>query len=202
MYHFFGILIIIYIFVKIKITMTMFDINKLIRIDLKSCKTKEIFIIARYHELNFENILNLKNDNFDQIYVQVTDGSVVAYVKGDLFKVIDKYTQSITRKVYKKLHALELCKVPKLINEDAILENYLYYLEKGYDIRIPSLDKRIEELRNKSKVQPIKVETIKVETIKVEKEIFNVDEILDKINESGIESITKEEKKFLDNLYS
>lgn len=170
----------------------MFDINKLIRIDLKSCNTQEIFIIARYHELNFENILNLKNDNFDEIYIQVTDGVAVAYVKEGSFKVIDQYTQSITRKVYKKLHTLEVCKVPTLINVDGILENYLYYIEKGYDIRIPSLDKRIDELRNEFIVEPIKVE----------KKVFNVDNILDKINESGVDSITKEEKEFLDNLYS
>ena len=173
--------------------MTMFDINKLIRIDLKSCKTQEIFIIARYHELNFENILNLKNDNFDEIYIQVTDGAAVAYVKEGSFKVIDQYTQSITRKVYKKLHALQVCKVPTLINVDGVLENYLYYIEKGYDIRIPSLDKRIDELRNESKVEPIAI---------IEKEPFEIDKILDKINESGIDSITKEEKEFLDNLYS
>jgi len=170
--------------------MTMFDINKLIRIDLKSCNTQDIFIIARYHELNFENILNLKSDNFDEIYIQVTDGAAVAYVKEGSFKVIDNYTQSITRKVYKKLHTLEVCKVPTLINVDGILENYLYYIEKGYDIRIPSLDERIDELRKESKVEPIV------------KEPFEIDKILDKINESGIDSITKEEKEFLDNLYS
>ena len=58
---------------------------------------------------------------------------------------------------------------------------------------VVGLDRRIEELRKESKVEPIVI---------IEKEPFEIDKILDKINESGIDSITKEEKEFLDNLYS
>ena len=44
--------------------MKTFDIDKLILIDLKSFNEQNIFIIAKFYELNFENIIKLKNDNF------------------------------------------------------------------------------------------------------------------------------------------
>jgi hypothetical protein len=164
--------------------MAVFDISKVIRIDLSSCSIQEIFIIARFYELNFENMLNLKNDNFKQLYIQTTDGSVIAYVK-DTFNMIKQYR--VNKKTFKKLKSIKFCEVPNLKNEYDILENYLYYIEQGYDMRIKSLDKKIEELRNKSK--------------KVVKEVvLDLDTILDKINESGLSSITEEEREFLDKI--
>ena len=159
-----------------------FDINKVIRLDLKSFTTQQIFIIARFYELNFENMLGLKNDSFEQLYIQTTDGAVIAYVK-EGFNMIEKYR--VDKKTFRKLKSIEICEVPTLKNEYDVLENYLYYLEKGYDMRISSLDEKIEEIRNKSK-----------EVVK--EVVLDLDTILDKINESGLSSITKEEKEFLD----
>lgn len=161
--------------------MMSFDIDKLIRIDLKSFNEQEIFIIARFYELNFENIMKLKNDSFEQLYIQTTDGVVIAYIK-DVFTIIDKYR--VDKKTFKKLKSIKVCEIPTLINEYDVLENYLYYLEKGYNIKTPSLDKKIEELRNKNS----------------EKVVLDVDTILDKINESGVESLSKQEKDFLDKI--
>jgi hypothetical protein len=164
--------------------MATFDVNKVIRIDLESCNMQEIFIIARFYELNFENMLNLKNDNFKQLYIQTTDGSVIAYVK-ETFNMIEQYR--VDKKTFKKLKSISVCEVPTLINEYDILENYLYYIEKGYDMRISSLDEKIEEIRNKSK-----------EVVK--EVVLDLDTILDKINESGLSSITEEEREFLDKI--
>ncbi len=159
--------------------MKTFDIDKLILIDLKSFNEQNIFIIAKFYELNFENIIKLKNDNFEQLYIQTTDGSVIAYVK-KTFTMIEQY--KVDKKTFKKLKSIDVCKLPNLINEYDILENYLYYLEKGYDIRIISLDKKIEEIRNMENI------------------VLDVDTILDKINESGVESLSNQEKYFLDKI--
>ena len=54
-------------FVKINRYMKTFDIDKLILIDLKSFNEQNIFIIAKFYELNFENII--KESEYLIIYV-------------------------------------------------------------------------------------------------------------------------------------
>jgi uncharacterized membrane protein YgaE (UPF0421/DUF939 family) len=68
---------------------------------------------------------------------------------------------------------------------------------------MPSLDRKIEHIRNNQE-KNTEVEQDKVVSevkSKTKKQVsLEIDTILDKINESGIDSLTKEEKEFLDNL--
>jgi uncharacterized membrane protein YgaE (UPF0421/DUF939 family) len=68
---------------------------------------------------------------------------------------------------------------------------------------MPSLDRKIEHIRNNQE-KNTEVEQTKVVSevkSKTKKQVsLEIDTILDKINESGIDSLTKEEKEFLDNL--
>jgi hypothetical protein len=109
----------------------------------------------------------------------------------------------VTKKEHDRVTKMKPIVIPKVSKNDDTLNSYLFYLEKGYDIKMPSLDRKIEHIRNNQE-RNTEVEQTKVVTevkSKTKKQVtLEIDTILDKINESGIESLTKEEKEFLDNL--
>jgi hypothetical protein len=170
--------------------MTIFDVNKIIRIDLKSCNTQQVFILSQFYNLDFELLVSFKN-SYDIIYLQMPNAELIGYGNPGV-RVLDQYTPNFTKKVSKRFYSIPPCKIPKITKNDDVLEAYKYYTEKGYNINIPSLDRRIELETNVTK-----------EVVEVQKEtkfILELDTILDKINESGVESLSKQEKDFLDKI--
>jgi hypothetical protein len=106
-------------------------------------------------------------------------------------RVLDQYTSNFTKKVSKRFYSIPPCKIPKITKDDDVLEAYKYYTEKGYDINIPSLDRRTKLETNITKEVEVQKET---------KVTLEIDTILDKINENGVESLSKQEKDFLDKI--
>jgi len=169
----------------------MFDVNKIIRIDLKSCNIQQIFILSRFYNLDFELLTYFKN-SYDIIYLLMPNAELIAYGNPSV-RVLDQYTTNFTKKVSKRFYSIPPCKIPKIEKDDDVLDAYIFYTEKGYNINIPSLDRRIEFLKN----------NVTKEVVEVQKEtkvILELDTILDKINESGVESLSKQEKDFLDKI--
>jgi len=74
------------------------------------------------------------------------------------------------------------------------LLNISFFLDEGYDIRTPSMDSKLEffERDREEIIEPLEV-SIELPVV------LEIDAILDKIGRYGIESITVEEKNFLDN---
>lgn len=211
-----DILNIMYIFVKIKITMADFNIDKVVCLNLKTMDLKQIFSISETYSWDFEVLLNDKKTGSNKLYVETTTGEVIGMeeqlmckytnkLHDPQFMVFSKFSP-VTKKIYDRLKNMQPVKVPKVPKTERSLNTYLYLLEKGYDIRMVSFDRYIESLRNKqSESEKSNVTDVKVKVKESQKETkvtLDLDTILDKINEVGIESITKEEKEFLDNLYS
>lgn len=166
--------------------MTTFDVNKIIRIDLRSCNIQQVFILSQFYNLDFELLVSFKN-SYDIIYLQMPNAELIGYGNPGV-RVLDQYTTNFTKKVSKRFYSIPPCKIPKITKDDDVLEAYKFYTEKGYDINIPSLDRRIELKTKEGEVQ------------KETKIILELDTILDKVNESGVESLSKQEKDFLDKI--
>ena len=169
--------------------MTTFDVNKIIRIDLRSCNIQQVFILSRFYNLDFELLVSFKN-SYDIIYLQMPNAELIGYGNPGV-RVLDQYTTNFTKKVSKRFYSIPPCKIPKITKDDDVLEAYKYYTEKGYNINIPSLDRRIKLETNITKEVEVQKET---------KVTLEIDTILDKINESGVESLSKQEKDFLDKI--
>jgi len=169
--------------------MTTFDINKIIRIDLRSCNIQQVFILSRFYNLDFELLVSFKN-SYDIIYLQMPNAELIGYGNPGV-RVLDQYTSNFTKKVSKRFYSIPPCKIPKITKDDDVLEAYKYYTEKGYNINIPSLDRRTKLETNITKEVEVQKET---------KVTLEIDTILDKINENGVESLSKQEKDFLDKI--
>jgi hypothetical protein len=193
--------------------MSLFNINKVICINLKAMDQRQLFIASTTLSIDFEVLLKYKNQRCLKLWICQETGMTVAFEQQDVNKftgeLLDKEFYffpevcPVTKKVHDRVTKMKPIVIPKVSKNDDTLNSYLFYLEKGYDIKMPSLDRKIEHIRNNQE-KNTEVEQTKVVTkakSKTKKQVtLEIDTILDKINESGIESLTKEEKEFLDNL--
>ena len=193
--------------------MSLFNINKVICLNLKAMDQRQLFIASTALSIDFEVLLKYKNQRCLKLWICQETSMTIAFEQQDVNKftgeLLDKEFYffpevcPVTKKEHDRVTKMKPIVVPKVSKNDDTLNSYLFYLEKGYDIKMPSLDRKIEHIRNNQE-KNTEIEQTKVVTeviSKTKKQVsLEIDTILDKINESGIESLTKEEKEFLDNL--
>ena len=165
------------------------NFNKIICINLESLNSQQLFAVCEYYKFGFEGMYQRKRDTKVQKYWILEGGDVVAFQISDQFIIGDKFNP-LTKSDYDKLKSMKPVKTPKTPTDDTTLNNYRAFLEEGFeDIRTPKMDARLEwKKSNQNKVQFVDLPVV-----------LEVDAILDKIAKYGIDSITKEEKDFLDN---
>jgi hypothetical protein len=198
--------------------MADFNIDKVVCINLKNMDLRQIFSISETYSWDFEVLVADKNTGSNKLYVLTDTGDVIGMEEQLMCKYTNKLHEPqfmvftefspVTKKIYDRLKNMKPVKVPKVPKTERSINTYLRLLEKGYDIRMPSFDRYIEYLKNNQvdnsnqvEEESDNVDEIVTESKKSKKEIIlEVDTILDKISKSGIDSLTKEEKDFLDNL--
>ena len=95
-----------------------------------------------------------------------------------------------------RLKKIQPIKTPKMPKTEQSINNYKVFLEEGYDIRTPSMDSKLVYFEAKrEEARQGKFEEVKIELPVV----LETDAILDKIGKYGIDSLSKEERNFLDN---
>jgi hypothetical protein len=104
---------------------------------------------------------------------------------------------SISKEDQEKIKTIKPLKTPKMPKTELAVNNYKAYLAEGYDIRTPSMDSKLlffEARREEARQGKYK---------EVKKElpvVLETDAILDKIGKYGIDSISEEERNYLDNI--
>jgi len=193
--------------------MSLFNINKVICLNLKAMDQRQLFIASTTLSIDFEILLKYKNQRCLKLWICQETGMTVAVEQQDINKftgeLLDKEffffpeVCPVTKKEYDRVTKMRPIVIPKVSKNDDTLNSYLFYIEKGYDIKMPSLDRKIEHIRNNQE-KNTEVEQTKVVTevkSKTKKQVsLEIDTILDKINESGVESLSKQEKDFLDKI--
>ena len=188
--------------------MSLFNINKVICLNLKAMDQRQLFIASTTLSIDFEILLKYKNQRCLKLWICQESGMTIAVEQQDTNKftgeLLDKEffffpeVCPITKREYDRVVKMKPMAIPKVSKNDDTLNYYLFYLEKGYDIRMPSLDRKIEHIRNNQEDNTEVVNEVKVQTKKQCN--LQIDTILDKISESGVESLSKQEKEFLDKI--
>jgi hypothetical protein len=181
--------------------MQKFDINKVICISLKSHNQQQLFSIAEYYKLSFPALVEMKNSGITKVICESGGDFVIAVVhsQDERKLVIKENFNPLTKKQYDSLNKVKAVKVPKISKTPDTLANYEFFLKEGYDIFTKSLERKnpledyeITEIKLEKKQKPQQI----VESKKSNK-VFTVDEILDKIIDKGMDSLTQEERDFL-----
>ena len=185
--------------------MSLFNINKVICLNLKAMDQRQAFIASRVFSIDFEDLLTYKKQNCLKLWICQEIGMTIAFEQQDVNKFTGELLEKefhffpevcpVTKKEYDRVTKMKPITIPKVSKDEDTLNSYLFYLEKGYEIEMPSLDRKIEHIRNSG-------ENIEFSKNKVVKKdlTLKIDTILDKINESGVESLSKQEKDFLDKI--
>lgn len=161
----------------------------------------QLFSISLEYGLDFGILYGMK-DVTDYLWVETKTGRVLFYGNKDIILVQGNGVKGYTSKELKMLRKMEPVK-PKKIKKDLLTcAKYLRFVNDFPTIRLESLDRFIENnivvendtfyMKNNFQ-NKIQSETQTLDTL-------DLDSVLDKINESGINSLTKEEKEFLDKL--
>jgi Tfp pilus assembly protein PilZ len=195
-----------------------FDINKVICINVKSLNEQQLFSISENFRINFEILVEIKKEDYCQkIWLQKSGDWVIAYTTKDRpDEIIVSYKfLPMTKKQRQQIENIKPIATPKMPTDDSCLNSYQYYLNKGYDIKTKFLDDKLKKLTNTTEFQPTSnksdveknsIESKKLISDKTEakpkstkstKIVLELDAILDKINESGMDSLTKEELLYL-----
>jgi len=186
--------------------MSLFNINKVICLNLKSMDQRQLFIASRSFSIDFEALLTYKKQRCLKLWICQEIGMTIAVEQQDVNKFTGELLEKefyffpevcpVTKKEWDRVFKMKPMVPTKISRDIDTLNFYLHYLEQGYDIRMPSLDRKIEHIRNNQ--EETKEDKVKS---KSKKEItLEIDKILDKVNESGLNSLTKEEKNFLDDV--
>jgi hypothetical protein len=159
-----------------------FDRDRVICISLKSHNEQQLFSIAEKYAISFEVLVEMKADGFTKIWVESGGNFVIACIHKDYpdwFIVKDNY-DPMSEQDSDFLKKIKQVKVPKLPKTEVAKNNYKVFLNEGYNIKIESM----ERPRRRKKKLP---------------EVLDLDAILDKIGQSGMESLTPNENEFLNN---
>lgn len=176
------------------------NFDKIICINLKSVNTQQLFAICETYLVAFKVLYKSKSMGIDMKWI-TEDRQTIAYVVNGYFYMNDDF--SISKEDQERIKTIKPLKTPKMPKTNLALNNYKAYLAEGYDIRTQSMDSKLKFLE--SKKEEIEKEELFEEEIVVDIKselpvVLEVDSILDKIGKYGIDSITAEEKKFLDNI--
>lgn len=181
------------------------DLNKIICINLKSVNAQQLFAICETYRFGFETLYDDKKTGTHMIWL-AEGGLVVASVEECSFRpgqvvfqlnaAAFQLNMALTKKELDRLKKIKPVKTPKMPKTDDAINNYKAFLREGHKIQTKSLDDKIEKKSFvKSNFDDV-IDEVKEELPVV----LEVDAILEKILKYGIDSITKEEKIFLDNL--
>lgn len=169
--------------------MSKINLDKIICINLKSSNAQQLFSISETYGFSLEILYEMKLNATNMIWV-AEDGLLIAYTEYDHFspdQVEIRLQVALTKKEYDRLKKITPIKTPKMPKDEETLNSYKALLSKGYDIKTLSMDSKLAAIELKGQKESLPV-------------ILEVDAILEKISKYGIESITSEEKKFLDSL--
>jgi hypothetical protein len=170
------------------------NFNKIICINLKSVNTQQLFAICETYFIGFEVLFKSKSMGIDMKWI-TEDRQTIAYVVNGYFYMNDDF--SISKEDQEKIKTIKPLKTPKMPKTELAVNNYKAYLAEGYDIRTPSMDSKLlffEARREEARQGKYK---------EVKKElpvVLETDAILDKIGKYGIDSISEEERNYLDNI--
>ena len=161
---------------------------------MAALNAQQLFAICETYLIGFEEMYKRKTETKVSMYWITGNGVVVAYMIDSFFFMGTDY-KNTSLEDQAKLKKIQPIKTPKMPKTEQATNNYKAFLEEGYDIRTPSMDSKLvffeakrEEARQ-GKIEP-----------KIELPIvLETDAILDKIGKYGIDSITTEERNFLDN---
>lgn len=159
-----------------------FHRDRVICISLKSHNEQQLFSIAEKYALSFEVLVQMKADGFTKIWVESSGNFVIACIHKDYtdwFIVKDNF-DPMSEQDSDFLKKIKQVKVPKMPKTEVAKNNYKAFLNEGYNIKIESMER---PRRRKKKLI----------------EVLDLDDILDKINQSGMESLTPNENEFLNN---
>jgi hypothetical protein len=171
------------------------NFDKIICINLEALNTQQLFAICETYLIGFEEMYKRKTETKVSKY-WVVDNKIVAYViEGFFFMGTDYKSTSLEEQT--RLKKMTPIKTPKMPKTEQALNNYKAFLEEGYDIRTPSMDSKLLYFETKrEETRQVKNKEVKIELSVV----LETDAILDKIGKYGIDSITIEERNFLDNI--
>lgn len=173
-----------------------FDRTRVICISLKSHNEQQLFSISEYYSISFEVLLKVKQDGFTKIWVESNGNWIISCVHESQPEtmIVKEIYNPLTKKDRDFLLRQKPIKTPKMPKNEESKYNYQLFLEKGFDIKTKSLDMAIDNSTNKSKKNQTE------STFFCETESLDLDDILDKISKYGMNSLTKNEKDFLENL--
>ena len=171
------------------------NFDKIICINLEALNTQQLFAICETYLIGFEEMYKRKTETKVSKY-WVVDNKIVAYViEGFFFMGTDYKSTSLEEQT--RLKKMTPIKTPKMPKTEQALNNYKAFLEEGYDIRTSSMDSKLLYFETKrEETRQVKNKEVKIELSVV----LETDAILDKIGKYGIDSITIEERNFLDNI--
>jgi len=169
------------------------NFDKIICINLAAANALQLFSICETYFIGFESMLEAKMAGVAMKWLNEERESV-AFVLDGRFTIADKFNP-LSKKEYDRIKKIKPVKTPKMPKTASALNNYKAFLSEGHDIRTPSMDSVLDAFEA-SKQRNYQIDEVK-ESLPV---ILETDAILEKISKYGIESITSEEKKFLDSL--
>ena len=171
------------------------NFDKIICINLGSLNTQQLFAICETYLIGFEEMYKRKTETKVSMYWITGNGVVVAYMIDSFFFMGTDY-KNTSLEDQAKLKKIQPIKTPKMPKTEQAVNNYKAFLEEGYDIRTPSMDSKLVYFEAKrEEARQGKFEEVKIELPVV----LETDAILDKIGKYGIDSLSKEERNFLDN---
>ena len=166
------------------------NFDKIICINLAAANALQLFSICETYFIGFESMLEAKMAGVAMKWLNEERESV-AFVLDGRFTIADKFNP-LSKKEYDRIKKIKPVKTPKMPKTASALNNYKAFLSEGHDIRTPSMDSMLDASRQRDSQIEEEKESLPV--------ILETDAILEKISKYGIESITSEEKKFLDSL--
>lgn len=171
------------------------NFDKIICINIASLNAQQLFAICETYLIGFEELYRRKTETGVSMY-WINENEIVAYVIDGFFFMGTNY-KSASKGDQDKLKKIKPIKTPKMPKNEQSLNNYKAFLEEGYDIRTPSMDSKLAYFESKrEEVRQSKRVEVKIDLPIV----LETDAILDKIGKYGIDSISEEERKFLDKL--
>lgn len=153
-----------------------YDINKVICIQLKSHNEQQLKNISEFYKLDFDALVRIK-ENADKIWVEMNGDFVIAFIcKDDRDKefIVNDLHYRLSEKEIKKFLQIRPIKTPKL-------------RKSRLNVQVVNETSTIDTNTQKNNKIHTKVEIV-----------LDVDTILDKIIDFGIDKLTKEELAFLD----
>lgn len=176
------------------------NLNNIIKIDLTIGDDKW-GRITDINGINGKMVFQFKLDGYTAVWLEKMNGNhrLIAYTKGRSSHIADKFLNNISKVNQEIIFTMSSFPVPSDSEYRSFLDANSHKLFKGMDL--PSKSKKTTKA-TKRPYSPKRLATNKRTKKVVDRkevlESLSIDNILDKINKSGIKSLTINEKRFLD----